>query len=384
MKKFIIICDGGFCNRLNSLLVGLLLSDALNVRPIVIWPKNDMCGADIRDVFIFPIFDVLDDYKSIPDEEWLHYAAIGHYKKIHCMSCVSLLSDYKCLSEMYDFYSMSQAGGYVYVSDYIPDFVSHHQVLTVLASLQFHPEILEQVEAKIGDWGAEDIYGVHLRATDHPGALSIEPVFNFARDMSDSLFFICSDDESVEDKFSQLPNVRINRKENQPNKQDVNRDWYYKNQDGTYHFNIVRNADVVMDGMIDLLLLSRTRLVCQPDIGSSYWSSAKLLNRLWHRNIPSGLISEPIPVYAYAAGSLLTDVINSANDRYHVVGIVDGDSRRWGQVAHGLTIEPPQVLLSHDYSVLICTYQLYAAYDYLKYKLGIDNKIRFLTHTDFF
>lgn len=380
MERFVILCGGGFCNRLNSLIVGLILAEKLRINPTVIWPKNDMCGLALDLIFDELWFDVLDSHALISAGEWDVSKAIIHVPSIPYLPYTVDYRYFDSLDEAVNFYN---TGGFymgAYANNMIPAYVPQNLTLEMLARLRFKKNILDRVDDVMASWHVNTIYGIHMRATDHPSALRSEPIFNFVRDMYESTFFVCSDDIQIEQMFSQLSNVRLNNKDSRPHKQDVNREWFYKKSDGTYDFNIVRNADVVMDGLVDLLLLSRTRLLCQPDIGSSYWSCARLLNQLWRHSTYIGTASERIPVYAYAAGSLLTRVITEVDSHYQVVGVVDSDASRWGQNVHGLTIESPQALLSHDYPVLICTYQVYAAYEYLKSTLGITNRILFQTH----
>ena len=387
MKKFIIICDGGFCNRLNALLAGLVLANELHIKATVIWPKNDMCGLDLNLIFDDFMFDVLDSYTLISKSEWNRSKAIIHIPYIPYLPCSTDYRSFDSLNSAIDFYKAGNSYMGVYANNMIPAFIPQELTLEILTMLKFQKNILERVDEIISKWHAVTIYGIHLRATDYPGAQRIEPIFKFVSDMSDAMFFICSDDEQVEQIFTSLPNVCLNNKKSQCKKKDVEQAWFSQQPDGSYHYNIVRDADVVFDGLVDLLLLSRTRMLCQPDIGSTYWYVALLLNKLWRKGdlfqVENMRPTERLPVYAYAAGSLLTQIVTELDCRYEVVGVVDGDSSRWGQIVHGLTVESPQVLSDLDYPILICTYHLYAAYNYLTSDLGLKNKILFLTHNAF-
>ena len=51
MRQLLIYCDGGFGNRFNALVSGLVLARTLGLAPQVVWPVNNWCGAALGDLF---------------------------------------------------------------------------------------------------------------------------------------------------------------------------------------------------------------------------------------------------------------------------------------------------------------------------------------------
>ena len=54
-----IYCDGGFGNRFNGLISGLIFAKEAGLKPIVVWPRNNWCGAGFSDLLTSE-FDVVE------------------------------------------------------------------------------------------------------------------------------------------------------------------------------------------------------------------------------------------------------------------------------------------------------------------------------------
>ena len=54
MRSIHIYCDGGFGNRFNGLIAGLALAKAAGLAPIVVWPRNNWCGASYEELIATP------------------------------------------------------------------------------------------------------------------------------------------------------------------------------------------------------------------------------------------------------------------------------------------------------------------------------------------
>ena len=54
MRHILIYCDGGFGNRFNGLVAGLLVARRFGLAPQVVWPQNNWCGAAMADLFEAP------------------------------------------------------------------------------------------------------------------------------------------------------------------------------------------------------------------------------------------------------------------------------------------------------------------------------------------
>ena len=51
MKKLYIHCDGGFGNRFNSLVIGLIICQRGEFTPVISWPSTNVCRALYDDIF---------------------------------------------------------------------------------------------------------------------------------------------------------------------------------------------------------------------------------------------------------------------------------------------------------------------------------------------
>ena len=51
MKILNIYCDGGFGNRFNALVVGLLIAEVGNFKPVIFWPSTNWCRSLFKNIF---------------------------------------------------------------------------------------------------------------------------------------------------------------------------------------------------------------------------------------------------------------------------------------------------------------------------------------------
>ena len=49
-KTLNIYCDGGFGNRFNALVVGLLIAEVGNFKPVIFWPSTNWCRSLFKNI----------------------------------------------------------------------------------------------------------------------------------------------------------------------------------------------------------------------------------------------------------------------------------------------------------------------------------------------
>jgi hypothetical protein len=109
----------------------------------------------------------------------------------------------------------------------------------------------------------ESVYGLHIRKTDFGDRVDDKELFKIVSS-SPVRFFVCSDDEEVNNNFGKLKNCVVFTKKYFPQKKVANAGWVHWTTDSegrNFPFNIERSEESVIEGLIDLLILSRTTLV---------------------------------------------------------------------------------------------------------------------------
>ncbi len=70
MRSIHIYCDGGFGNRFNGLVAGLVVAEMAGLAPVVVWPRNNWCGAGYDELVDTPATVVERELASyVPDKE---------------------------------------------------------------------------------------------------------------------------------------------------------------------------------------------------------------------------------------------------------------------------------------------------------------------------
>ena len=253
MKKLYIMCDGGFGNRLGALIPGLILANKWGREPIISWPITRWCECSFNDIFQ-NAFNV--DEKSI--DELFEEKKNAHFLIHHNISTdkkVKLENQYDVHSDMagnYMDHLDGVDGDIVFTNHIIPTRTFKEEVvLEYLRKLKLKSSIIERVE-EIYKSFPSITYGIHIRKTDFPQQFLLDDnmIVDLIKTNSEQKFFICSDDNDTEAELDKLENVIINKKTSSVvTKED--------------RFDISRPKDSVIDGIIDMLLLSRTKITNQ-------------------------------------------------------------------------------------------------------------------------
>lgn len=249
MKKIYNYCDGGLGNRLGSLLGGLYLSKKLNYDYEIFWVNTRWCSCPFDDLFeptlkfqegtLTDIFSKNDSCLYLTHD--FGFRPPSHVKSISFVMMNNLNYDeFPC--------------NIVYNNNLFPSFIGIETNINLLKELKINNKILNRVKNFVEENNIdENTVGLHVRRTDNPNKLDDKVYIDVINKNLDKKVFLCSDDEDVENRFSQFSNVIVHKKNNYVQKVTQDSDWTSDN--GT---NIFRQRDAVIDGFVDMLILSRT------------------------------------------------------------------------------------------------------------------------------
>ena len=282
----IVMCDGGLANRLNALLFALILRRKFGHEWRIAWPLNNWCGAPLQSLFDAPLpvdelplshFRQNDTRLMLMQENQLDFPA-ERYAHHHGL-------------KSYDDYLpyLGRSEGIVYFNNLIPAWVPVADVHAALASLTIHHD----VAARAWDFCKRhridgSALGIHIRKTDFGDKVDDAALFKQLQ-ASQCRAFVCSDAAEVNQRFATLAHCAVFSKTAFPEKVQSNAAWLHVTTDSDgrqFPYNIARSATSVVEGLIDLLILSRTELV--PTSGSTFLSMARLLKA-------SGVFQQALP-----------------------------------------------------------------------------------------
>jgi len=282
MRQLVIYCDGGFGNRFNALVSGLVISATLGLRPLVVWPVNNWCGAPFGSLFEndLPVVDrelasfmperdgyqyfIVEDRLGLADE-WVSPLHVPHWDTVR------------------SFFARSDKPVFYYTA-LIPGFIDAAVVLSQVRALRLRADLIARAEEFLSahQIGARhgDFFGVQIRKTDF-GANGADDnnLFELVSQRPLQRFFVCSDDKEVEQRFGALPQVAIFPKRAHVEKR-VDGQWTTTTADHSgrlYPCNVNRGAASVEDAVVDLLILSRSQIIKTSN--STFLNTALLLQQ---------------------------------------------------------------------------------------------------------
>ena len=281
MRSVYIYCDGGFGNRFNALVSGLVLAKTLDLSPQIVWPVNNWCGAAFGDLLEsdLPVLD-REVATFVPERQHFRHFLVedrlglqpgwtvdesplrmGHWDAVRAHLGV-------CNADVF------------YYTALIPPFMAAADVLAEVRGLRLRRGIIDTVDAFLRDSGLleQHFFGVQIRKTDF-GSLGAdeENLFDLLSKSEGHRFFVCSDDQKVEARFCALANVTVHRKSAYVDKL-VDGDWTAVTTDcsgRSYPCNVNRNRQSVLDAVADLLILSHSQIVTTSN--STFLKAALLL-----------------------------------------------------------------------------------------------------------
>lgn len=275
MKKLIIFCDGGLGNRLGVIIGGILTAQKLNRTPILCWPENTWCGCSLNDLFN-------SEYETINlNINDLFFQNINNKFVIHENQTNFQLNQYYPNLENINLLSKVEDETIIYYHNSIPIYFNQEEILYILNKFK----IKSNIKNKIVDFCDRNnislnTLGIHFRKTDFQSFLNEEETFNYIESNPKINFFICSDSFETEEKFSILNNVIIYPKKHYVEKlQEGSWNELTKDNEGRqFNFNVNRSKESVIEGFIDLLILSKTNIVVESH--STFLKFAKLYKNI--------------------------------------------------------------------------------------------------------
>ena len=289
-----VMCDGGLANRLNALLFALILRRKFGHAWQMAWPINNWCGASFESLFDAPM-PVLDTPLSRFREQ-------GKQRMPVLMPMLMLMQENQLnfpperfvlntTLRSYDDYLpyLGRTEGIVYFNNLIPSWVAAQDVHQALRSLTVNTAVAAQAWAFCTEHHVNaTTLGIHIRKTDFGDKVNDAALFEQLK-TSGRRAFVCSDAAEVNERFDTLSHCAVFKKTAFPEKVQKNAAWLHMttDQDGRdFPYNIERGATSVVEGLIDLLILSRTELL--PTSGSTFLSMARLLQA-------SGVFQQALP-----------------------------------------------------------------------------------------
>jgi hypothetical protein len=262
MRALHIYCDGGFGNRFNGLVAGLLVARATGLEPVVVWPRNNWCGAGYREL-IENAATVLEcelaEYAPEKDR-WHFFMSEDHLK----MGVPNLSPLSTATPDAMRQWVGASGKDVFFHTPLIPAFLGGAEVLAEVAAMRLRRSLVARAETFIASHGLGDFLGLQIRKTDF-GANGADDhkLFELVSQCLDKRFFVCSDDAAVEARFATLPNVVTHAKRAYVEKA-VDGSWTTATADHSgrvYACNVNRGATSVEDAIVDLLILSRSQIV---------------------------------------------------------------------------------------------------------------------------
>lgn len=273
-----VLCDGGLCNRLNALIFALILKRKFGGNWRISWPVNNWCGAPFESLFTSPLPHDERGIESFKLNEHRHLLLMHENQvgfdpaRLVINRTLTSYAEYEQLLKSHD--------SVVYYNSLLPPFVTLDEVRDALSLLGLNAEVAARAAAFVLQQRIDaQSLGLHIRKSDFGDAVNDQALFEQAQ-ASPRRFFVCSDDAAVNTRFAALPNCAVFEKTAFPEKLDGQAAWLHWTVDAEgrrFPFNITRSGASVVEGLIDLLILSQTEIV--PTSGSTFQATARLFGR---------------------------------------------------------------------------------------------------------
>jgi hypothetical protein len=266
MRQLIIYCDGGFGNRFNALVSGLLIGKRTGRQVSVVWPVNNWCGAAFSDLFNLELHVVDRELATFSGERGHH-----HYLMVEDRLGLSAGFVDPCKLPAWsdlDQFDAACTRPVFYYTALVPGFIAEDEVVQQVRQLRLQSSLTARATRFLAEHGlgrsVGDFIGVQIRKTDFGAQGADDATLHDAvRRAGSQRFFVCSDDAGVEQRFSALPNVSVHRKRAHVEKM-IDGGWNAVTVDHSgrhYPFNVKRGRASVEDAVVDLLILSRSHVV---------------------------------------------------------------------------------------------------------------------------
>lgn len=259
----------GIGNKFGSLLSGFTVAEKLNKKLFILNVNVNFGMLDLHSLFDF-------DY---PYKEYLSFDEIDEEIDISIPVFTTKTFSFKrkCLSHDSFMSTHNSFDSFMYLS--------HVGInLSTQDLYNFFQKFKVKVEIKtaVNDFCTENninknVLGLHIRASDFPNKnQNINFAKNFVENNQTKKIFLCTDEEEVENLFTEYKNVIIRKKKFYTQKLNENDHWNqkYSNNSIGVNFNSMRSKECNIESFIDMILLSKTNLI-NTNSGSTFyrWTS---------------------------------------------------------------------------------------------------------------
>lgn len=257
--KNVVFCDGGLSNRLNTLIFALILKEKFNLNWEISWPINNWCGARFESLFSTSIPVNQNTLISYKEREDLYCLAL-HENQCHFNE--QNINYHTNLNNFEDYHNLlSSEKPIFYYHNLIPQIASIADIKMALNNISVNNEVFIAAKNFCIQHEIDDtVLGLHIRKTDFGNTVNDEELYEIVK-KSPKKFFVCSDDQEVNLKFSHLPNCSVFSKKNFPSKMKTGKGWNENtidDQGREFFFNIERSEASIVEALVDLLILSKT------------------------------------------------------------------------------------------------------------------------------
>jgi hypothetical protein len=276
--RMIIFCDGGLGNRINSLISGLAIAHYFKLSYCVHWPINNWCAASFSDLFKSKHLTSNLSIKTLRNQ--LKSNVFLLHDQIASEALNVVYGSAYNYESMHDFEQKVILTGknIFYYPAVLPKWIPYELIQNELKNLDFDEYITSEVKKFILEKINGPFYGLHLRRTDLNVGLTDHEVQILVTHHKGKKFFVCSDDPIAESLASVHSNVYSRHKTSFVTKKEIDQGWMSQCQDDddrTYHGNIFRGKDSVIQGTIDMLILAHSNIVGYS--GSTFQSMSRMI-----------------------------------------------------------------------------------------------------------
>ena len=262
MRQIYIYCDGGFGNRFNALVSGLVIAEKMGLKPLVVWPVNNWCGASYAELF--------HEHREVINRELVTFVAQkDQLQFLMVEDHLNIGAPWQSPMAMPSWdelstYLRSADADIFYYTALIPPFIALDDVKAKVTSLPFQGGIVASAQRFMIEHNLQAFYGVQIRKTDFgANGADDQNLCELISNRQDAVFFVCSDDKAVEDRFRSLPNVVAFVKDAYVEKR-TDSGWLAETIDHSgrnYASNVNRGQQSVIEALVDLLILSHSQIV---------------------------------------------------------------------------------------------------------------------------
>ena len=265
--NFVVYCDGGLGNRLNSLIGGIILSKLLGLKPTISWPANRWCDCRFDSLFSHDL-SFNDDSITKLAEKYPRCVLVSHDStffqnttSINPNSVFFLGSLLKRINM-----SIKSTSDIIYYDSTLPAYFSSKDVKTVLSMFSVKADIQTRAHCFLNstELGKMRFLGLHLRGTDANFSARYYKTWYYFIKYSRLLVLLCTDDEQIERTFSTLPNVRFRKKNEYSARAVIGEGWNFVCEDEygrSFNYNVKRSEIAVSEALVDMCLLSKSILI---------------------------------------------------------------------------------------------------------------------------